>query len=131
MLLYHAVMDDPPGWIAEFTVTPAAFAAQLDAIEAGGRTAVPVGALVAHLAGGEPLPDRPVVLTFDAPPPAPTLTSVSPDSGPTAGGGSVVITGTDLTSAIRLSAMRMAAVRSSVAISSTQPAAGVLRPKTS
>lgn len=34
MLLYHAVMDDPPGWIAEFTVTPAAFAAQLDAIEA-------------------------------------------------------------------------------------------------
>ncbi|MFE4689548.1 polysaccharide deacetylase family protein [Streptomyces sp. NPDC056749] len=65
VLLYHAVMDDPPGWIAEFTVTPAAFAAQLDAIEADGRTAVPVGALVAHLTGGEPLPDRPVVLTFD------------------------------------------------------------------
>jgi len=65
VLLYHAVMDDPPGWIAEFTVTPAEFAAQLDAIGACGRTPVPVGALVAHLAGREPLPDRPVVLTFD------------------------------------------------------------------
>ncbi|MEU7079671.1 polysaccharide deacetylase family protein [Streptomyces sp. NPDC046409] len=65
VLLYHAVMDDPPGWIAEFTVTPRAFAAQLDVIGASGRTAVTVGALVAHLAGREPLPDCPVVLTFD------------------------------------------------------------------
>ncbi|MFI6124347.1 polysaccharide deacetylase family protein [Streptomyces sp. NPDC051064] len=65
VLLYHAVMDDPPEWIAEFTVTPREFAAQLDAIGACGRTPVPVGALVAHLAGREPLPDRPVVLTFD------------------------------------------------------------------
>ncbi|MFJ8862065.1 polysaccharide deacetylase family protein [Streptomyces sp. NPDC102451] len=65
MLLYHAVMDDPPGWIAEFTVKPREFAAQLDAIGACGRTPVPVGALAAHLAGREPLPDRPVVLTFD------------------------------------------------------------------
>ncbi|MEV8228624.1 polysaccharide deacetylase family protein [Streptomyces sp. NPDC079167] len=65
VLLYHAVMDDPPGWIAEFTVTPKEFAAQLDVIGACGRTPVPVGALVAHLAGREPLPDRPVVLTFD------------------------------------------------------------------
>ncbi|MFD9286979.1 polysaccharide deacetylase family protein [Streptomyces sp. NPDC060030] len=65
VLLYHAVMDEPPGWIAEFTVTPGAFAAQLDAIGACGRTAVTVGALVDHLAGRGPLPDRPVVLTFD------------------------------------------------------------------
>ena len=65
VLLYHAVMDDPPPWIAEFTVTPRAFAAQLDAIAASGRTPVPVGVLAARLAGGEPLPDRPVVLTFD------------------------------------------------------------------
>ncbi|MFD9500279.1 polysaccharide deacetylase family protein [Streptomyces sp. NPDC060035] len=65
VLLYHAVMDDPPQWIAEFTVGPRAFAAQLDAIAASGRTAVPISALVDHLAGRGPLPDRPVVLTFD------------------------------------------------------------------
>ncbi|MGW0781273.1 polysaccharide deacetylase family protein [Streptomyces sp. NPDC002913] len=65
MLLYHAVMDDPPDWIAEFTVTPRSFAAQLDAIAAGGRTPVPLSALVAHLVRREPLPERPVVLTFD------------------------------------------------------------------
>lgn len=65
VLLYHAVMDDPPAWIAEFTVTPRDFAAHLDAVVAGGRTPVPVSALVDHLAGRGPLPPRPVVLTFD------------------------------------------------------------------
>ena len=65
ILLYHAVMEDPPDWIAEFTVTPKEFAAQLDAIVASGRTAITVGTLAAHVAGGSPLPPRPVVLTFD------------------------------------------------------------------
>ncbi|MEU3184288.1 polysaccharide deacetylase family protein [Streptomyces sp. NPDC006923] len=65
VLLYHAVTDDPPAWIAEFTVTPREFAAQLDAVVASGRTPVPAGALADRLAGGAPLPSRPVVLTFD------------------------------------------------------------------
>ncbi|MCX5391101.1 polysaccharide deacetylase family protein [Streptomyces sp. NBC_00094] len=65
VLLYHAVMEDPPDWIAEFTVTPTEFAAQLDAIVASGRTPVTVGTLAAHLASGAPLPDRPVAVTFD------------------------------------------------------------------
>ncbi|MFF3325456.1 polysaccharide deacetylase family protein [Streptomyces sp. NPDC002889] len=66
VLLYHAVMDDPPDWIAEFTVTPRQFAAQLDAIAASGRTPVTVGTLVDGLTGdGGVLPPRPVVLTFD------------------------------------------------------------------
>ncbi|RPK77531.1 Polysaccharide deacetylase [Streptomyces sp. ADI97-07] len=65
VLLYHAVMEDPPEWIAEFTVTPRAFAEQLDAIVDSGRTPVPVSALVGRLAGRVQLPDRPVVLTFD------------------------------------------------------------------
>ncbi|MFI6083683.1 polysaccharide deacetylase family protein [Streptomyces sp. NPDC051217] len=65
VLLYHAVMDDPPAWIAEFTVTPRRFTDQLDAVVAAGRTPVPVSALVDGLTGGAPLPPRPVVLTFD------------------------------------------------------------------
>lgn len=65
MLLYHAVMDDPPEWIAEFTVTPRRFAAHLDAVADSGRTPVTVSALADHLAGRAPLPPRPVVLTFD------------------------------------------------------------------
>jgi peptidoglycan/xylan/chitin deacetylase (PgdA/CDA1 family) len=65
VLLYHAVMEEPPDWIAEFTVAPDAFAAQLDAIVDSGRTPVPISALVDHLAGRGALPERPVVLTFD------------------------------------------------------------------
>ncbi|MGA5067886.1 polysaccharide deacetylase family protein [Streptomyces exfoliatus] len=65
VLLYHAVMDEPPDWIAEFTVSRAEFASQLDAIVASGRTPVTVGTLAAHLASGAPLPDRPAVITFD------------------------------------------------------------------
>ncbi|MEU5435174.1 polysaccharide deacetylase family protein [Streptomyces sp. NPDC020719] len=65
VLLYHAVMADPPAWIAEFTVKPGQFAAHLDAVVASGRTPVTVGALADHFAGRAPLPPRPVALTFD------------------------------------------------------------------
>ncbi len=65
VLLYHAVMDDPPAWIAEFTVSPQDFAAQLDAIVDSGRTPVTISAVADHLAGRASLPSRPVVLTFD------------------------------------------------------------------
>ncbi|MFD7289883.1 polysaccharide deacetylase family protein [Streptomyces sp. NPDC059863] len=58
-------MDDPPDWIAEFTVMPRDFAAQLDAVVACGRTPVPVSVLAGHLVRRTPLPPRPVVLTFD------------------------------------------------------------------
>lgn len=65
VFLYHAVMDDPPDWIAEFTVTPRQFAAHLDAVVDSGRTPVTISALAGHLAGRAPLPPRPVLLTFD------------------------------------------------------------------
>ncbi|WP_051765101.1 polysaccharide deacetylase family protein [Streptomyces sp. NRRL F-5135] len=54
VLLYHAVMDDPPSWIAEFTVTPRDFAAHLDAIVAGGRTPITVSTLADHLPAASP-----------------------------------------------------------------------------
>lgn len=65
VFLYHAVMDDPPAWIAEFTVTPKQFAAHLDVIVGSGRTPVTISALADCLAGRAPLPPRPVLLTFD------------------------------------------------------------------
>jgi peptidoglycan/xylan/chitin deacetylase (PgdA/CDA1 family) len=58
-------MSDPPAWIAEFTVEPRMFAAQLDAVVASGRTPVTVSAFTDGLAGRAALPARPVVLTFD------------------------------------------------------------------
>ncbi|MFF3982162.1 polysaccharide deacetylase family protein [Streptomyces sp. NPDC001828] len=65
VLLYHAVMDEPPAWIAEFTITPRQFEDHLDVIRDSGRTPVTIGTLAAHFAGRAALPPRPVVLTFD------------------------------------------------------------------
>src|SRR5690606_16755951 len=64
VFLYHAVMDDPPDWIAEFTVTPRQFAAHLDAVVDSGRTPATLSALAGHLARRAPLPPRPVPPTF-------------------------------------------------------------------
>ncbi|MFF4657306.1 polysaccharide deacetylase family protein [Streptomyces sp. NPDC001381] len=58
-------MEEPPEWIAEFTVSPKQFGAHLDAVVGSGRTPVTISALADHLAGRAPLPPRPVLLTFD------------------------------------------------------------------
>ncbi|MGW4206063.1 polysaccharide deacetylase family protein [Streptomyces sp. NPDC004726] len=65
VLLYHSIVDDPPAWIAEFTVTPKDFLSQLDAIIGSGRVPVTISTLIAHFTDGAPLPDRPVLITFD------------------------------------------------------------------
>lgn len=65
VFLYHAVMEDPPDWIAEFTVSPQQFGEHLDAVVDSGRTPVTISALADHLTGRAPLPPRPVLLTFD------------------------------------------------------------------
>lgn len=65
VFLYHAVMEDPPDWIAEFTVSPKQFGEHLDAVVDSGRTPVTISVLADHLAGRSPLPPRPVLLTFD------------------------------------------------------------------
>ncbi|QMU80536.1 polysaccharide deacetylase family protein [Streptacidiphilus sp. PB12-B1b] len=65
MLLYHAVTDDPPPWIARFTVRPRQFLAQLDAIRDSGRTPLTATGLTEALAGRAPLPERPIVVTID------------------------------------------------------------------
>jgi peptidoglycan/xylan/chitin deacetylase (PgdA/CDA1 family) len=65
VLLYHAVMEDPPAWIAQFTVRPKEFSAQLDAVRDSGRTPLTATGLTEALAGRAPLPERPVVITID------------------------------------------------------------------
>jgi peptidoglycan/xylan/chitin deacetylase (PgdA/CDA1 family) len=65
ILLYHAISDDPPGWIAPFAISPATFAAHLDAVSASGRQAVTVSQYIDGLAGNAALPPRPVLITVD------------------------------------------------------------------
>jgi peptidoglycan/xylan/chitin deacetylase (PgdA/CDA1 family) len=48
-----------------YIVSPAALAAQLDALDRAGYHPVTGEALVGHVARGRPLPSKPVVLTFD------------------------------------------------------------------
>ncbi len=64
ILLYHSVSDNPAHWISRFTVTPRAFADQLDAVAASGATPLTVSRLIEGRNGGS-LPERPVLVTFD------------------------------------------------------------------
>jgi peptidoglycan/xylan/chitin deacetylase (PgdA/CDA1 family) len=66
ILAYHAVADlaaDPV--LAEYGVPPALFAAQLDELVEHGWEFVDLDAVLAALDGGEPLPRRALLLTFD------------------------------------------------------------------
>ncbi|WP_405010600.1 polysaccharide deacetylase family protein [Kitasatospora sp. NBC_01539] len=65
VFLWHSVADDPPPWIAPFTVTPAVFREQIDRILDSGLQVVPLRRLVAAIRGGAALPPRAAVLTFD------------------------------------------------------------------
>ncbi|MFC8451097.1 polysaccharide deacetylase family protein [Kitasatospora sp. NPDC057223] len=65
VFLYHSIADDPPSWIAPYTVAPRTFAEQLDRIIGSGFTIVPLRRLVLALRGGPVLPDHSAVLTFD------------------------------------------------------------------
>ncbi|MFG2193888.1 polysaccharide deacetylase family protein [Streptomyces sp. NPDC048639] len=62
---YHSVADDPPAWIAPYTVTPRDLARQLGLIRAGGRIVIPLRQLVSALHGGPPVPEHAAVITFD------------------------------------------------------------------
>jgi peptidoglycan/xylan/chitin deacetylase (PgdA/CDA1 family) len=65
VLVYHSVHDDPPEWIAPYAVARRAFAEQLDAVLASGRTPVTAGQVVAARTGGPRLPEHAVAITFD------------------------------------------------------------------
>ncbi len=68
ILMYHHVDDLEPGapaGVKEWTVSPAAFVAQLDLLARLGANVVRLTAAVDYLSLGEPLPARPTVITFD------------------------------------------------------------------
>ncbi|MGX6605274.1 glycosyltransferase [Micromonosporaceae bacterium Da 78-11] len=64
ILAYHAIeeVDDPR--IAQYSVSPALFEEQIDALLDAGHTFIGTDDLLAHLEG-RPLPPRSVLLTFD------------------------------------------------------------------
>jgi peptidoglycan/xylan/chitin deacetylase (PgdA/CDA1 family) len=68
VLMYHYVSDLPPGadrYRRDLTVSPADFRQQLQYLTDAGYTAITLTDLFLHLNDGYPLPERPVVLTFD------------------------------------------------------------------
>lgn len=68
ILLYHSVDDDPPGWIAPFTVSVRGFREQMDKVRDSGRTPVTARQVVETLRaepGAQALPDNAVLITFD------------------------------------------------------------------
>jgi peptidoglycan/xylan/chitin deacetylase (PgdA/CDA1 family) len=62
--MYHEITSSPSG-SARLAVSPRSFAAQVAYLYDAGFTSVTAGDVAAALADGQPLPRRPVVLTFD------------------------------------------------------------------
>jgi peptidoglycan/xylan/chitin deacetylase (PgdA/CDA1 family) len=65
ILLYHSVSREPSALIRPFTVTPEVFGSHMDCVIEQGRVSLTVSELAAALEGTIPLPERPVVVTFD------------------------------------------------------------------
>ncbi|MFJ9409891.1 polysaccharide deacetylase family protein [Streptomyces sp. NPDC101393] len=65
ILMYHAVGASPAPAAWALSVTPDAFAAQLEVLAAGGFTPLTTAALGAAWRDGRPLPAKPVLITFD------------------------------------------------------------------
>lgn len=65
ILMYHSISSEPSPATRELSVTPEAFAAQMAVVSARGLTPLTTAALAAHWRSGRPLPDRPVLITFD------------------------------------------------------------------
>jgi peptidoglycan/xylan/chitin deacetylase (PgdA/CDA1 family) len=65
ILSYHAVSPAPDPRFSEYTVTPAAFEAQVRWLAHAGFHTITPGDLLAARTGGAALPRRPVLITFD------------------------------------------------------------------
>lgn len=65
ILMYHSVNDAPATSARALSVAPATFAAQLRYLRRRGFTGLTFGELCERGRAGQPLPPRPIVLTFD------------------------------------------------------------------
>ena len=65
ILMYHSITERPPAATRRLSVTPEAFAAQVDLLTRLGATTLTFSEASSRLAAGEALPPRAVVLTFD------------------------------------------------------------------
>jgi len=68
ILMYHYLSEPPPDadvYRLDLSVPPDLFAAHLDAMQAAGYTTISLYDLIDYLTLGTPLPDKPVVITFD------------------------------------------------------------------
>jgi peptidoglycan/xylan/chitin deacetylase (PgdA/CDA1 family) len=68
ILMYHYLSIPPANadiYRQDLSVTPELFAAHLDAMQQAGYTTISLYTLLDHLTHGSPLPEKPVVLTFD------------------------------------------------------------------
>ena len=68
ILMYHYLSAPPPDaniYRKDLSVSPELFAAHLDAMQGAGYTTVTLYELIAHLTQGAPLPEKPVIITFD------------------------------------------------------------------
>ncbi len=65
ILMYHAVATSPNDATRELSVAPEAFAEQMALIGDLGLTPVKTADLAARWRAGKPLPERPVLITFD------------------------------------------------------------------
>ncbi|MFF3502821.1 polysaccharide deacetylase family protein [Streptomyces sp. NPDC003247] len=65
ILMYHAVAAEPNDATRALSVTPEAFAEQMGLVADRGLTPLTTAGLAARWRSGRPLPDRPVLITFD------------------------------------------------------------------
>jgi peptidoglycan/xylan/chitin deacetylase (PgdA/CDA1 family) len=65
VLLYHAISASAPPGLERFTVHPRRFAEHVAVLRDAGRAGLTVSQFAACLRGRAPLPDRPVLVTFD------------------------------------------------------------------
>lgn len=64
IVMYHGILDDPSRQ-GQYIITPAQFEADLREIQKNGYTTVTMTDVLAFVDDGAPLPEKPIMLTFD------------------------------------------------------------------